>query len=98
MMRSKPIAASTHNETLQVLEYLSPARRLTYAVWGTLIGTSVTPGLALLVRELLHGNSAAWAVFVATQRGRLAAWATWRRHRRRTPQLLAGKPMTGPAS
>jgi hypothetical protein len=72
------IAATAHNEALEILDHFDPPRRLLYAVWAWAIGTSESPGLAVLARELLARTPGAWSTFSASQRGRVAAWKTRR--------------------
>ena len=67
---------AAHNEALQVLDYLGPARRTMYGIWGLAIGTSAAPGVAVLIRDLIAGRRTAWSLFRAAQRGRAAAWQT----------------------
>lgn len=81
------VFASAHNEALQILDYFGPTRRVVFAVWGLLVGTSESPGLAVTARAALAGSPAAVARFRASQRGRAAAWKT-----RRTPRPSAPGP------
>jgi glycosyltransferase involved in cell wall biosynthesis/GT2 family glycosyltransferase len=74
----------THNETLAILEYFGPARRVVYALWGLAIGTTYSPGAAVLVRDVITRRPGAGRRFVAAQRGRAVAWKT-RRSPRRVP-------------
>ncbi|CAN0379486.1 unnamed protein product, partial [Ectocarpus sp. 4 AP-2014] len=52
-----PYADAVHNETLQVLDHLTPGGRLAFATWATLIGTAVTPGLLQTPRSALRSGS-----------------------------------------
>ncbi|MGO9971661.1 MAG: glycosyltransferase family 2 protein [Solirubrobacteraceae bacterium] len=70
------ISAFTHNETLQILDHFGTPRKLVFFVWALLIGTTASPGLAVLARELLARRPEAWTRFGAAQHGRLAAWRT----------------------
>jgi glycosyltransferase involved in cell wall biosynthesis len=81
------VHAFAHNETLAVLDYFGPMRRLVYAAWGLAIGTSYCPGLVVLARDGVTGRRAAWPRFVAAQRGRAAAWKTHRAVPRLTPSV-----------
>jgi cellulose synthase/poly-beta-1,6-N-acetylglucosamine synthase-like glycosyltransferase len=71
---SEAVSSVTHNEALQILDYLGPLRRLVFAVWGLGVGTTSAPGLAVLARDLLERRPAAWMRFTAAQHGRLTAW------------------------
>jgi GT2 family glycosyltransferase len=73
------VAAAAHNEALQILDYFGPARRGAFAIWSLAAGGSEAPGLAALVRDVIKRRPEASARFRAAQRGRLAAWRTWRR-------------------
>ena len=77
------VTSSTHNETLEILDYLGPIRRLVFIAWGLGVGTTCSPGLAVLARDLLYRRPAAWMRFTAAQHGRLAAW----RSHLRTPRV-----------
>jgi GT2 family glycosyltransferase len=69
---------SAHNEALQILEFLMPRERLVFAAWSLLIGNTGSPGLAVLVRDLVRRKPGAWIRFFAAQRGCLAGWRTTR--------------------
>lgn len=58
---------AVHNETLALLEYLSPVRRIIFCVWAVLIGTKRAPGFA----QVLRRQSLGW-------QGLLAFWGRWR--------------------
>jgi cellulose synthase/poly-beta-1,6-N-acetylglucosamine synthase-like glycosyltransferase len=76
------VASSTHNEALQILDYLGPGRRLVFMAWGLGVGTTCAPGLAVLARDLMERRPAAWMRFTASQDGRRAAWRSHRRTQR----------------
>ncbi len=82
---SEAVFSAAHNEALEILDHVGAVRRLVYDVWGTTIGNSNAPGVAVLGRDLLRRKPAAWSRFIAAQRGRAAAWKT-----RRTPRAEAG--------
>jgi GT2 family glycosyltransferase len=75
---------ATHNETLQILDYLNPVRRIVFGVWSLFVGSTESPGLAVLVRDLLRRKPGARVRCVAAQRGRIAGWRA-----RRAPRPLA---------
>ncbi len=81
------VASSSHNEALQILDYFGPVRRLVFTVWGFGVGTTCSPGLAVLARDMLERRPEAWTRFKAAQHGRLAAW---RSHLR--TQRMSGVP------
>jgi len=89
--RSETVAIATHNETLPILEYLPPLRRAVFAAWALVVGTGRAPGLIVLARDLAARRDDAWSRFGAAQRGRLRAWRTHRRRRRR-PLAHAQRP------
>lgn len=86
--RSRPIARhqidAVHNETLALLEFLSPGRRVAFALWAVAIGRSSAPGIAHTGWTLARRREAdAPARFAATMRGRWAGWRTYRSSRER---------------
>jgi GT2 family glycosyltransferase/predicted O-methyltransferase YrrM len=76
------IADSTHNETLGILDYLSPTRRLAYGVWWLAMGSSDSPGAVVMLRDLLAKRPGAFSDFRAAQRGRVSALRTCLGHPR----------------
>jgi cellulose synthase/poly-beta-1,6-N-acetylglucosamine synthase-like glycosyltransferase len=79
--------AAAHNEALAILDHFGPLQRLTFMTWGFVSGTTHSPGLAVLARDLMEERPAAWSRFTAAQRGRLAACRS-RRAQRTTPVAL----------
>lgn len=70
---------ASHNETVVLLGYLSPLRRIAFLLWAVLIGTRLLPGgLMAMYLLLARGQSAAPARCLVVWRGRLAGWRTWR--------------------
>jgi cellulose synthase/poly-beta-1,6-N-acetylglucosamine synthase-like glycosyltransferase len=67
-----------HNETIVLLDYFSPLRRVIYLLWATAIGTRSTPGLVQLLRFLPRERSLAVHKFLASIQGRWLGWQTWR--------------------
>ena len=94
--RSGSGAAATfnavHNETLQILDYMSPRQRVVFAAWSTLVGHTASPGLVVLVRDLRKRKPAALADYLAAQRGRIAAWWTSRNPRATLSEDRAAAP------
>lgn len=81
-----------HNETLALLEYLGPTRRLAFAVWAVLAGSRAAPGLAQWMRFALRGRPTIHAHLAATLRGRIAGWRTWRTTRSSRIGLIPAPP------
>lgn len=84
---------ATHNETLQILDYLRPGRHPVFAAWALLVGSTESPGIAVLVRDLLRRKPGARVRYLAAQRGRIAGWAA-----RRAPRPLPGRASADPGS
>jgi Glycosyl transferase family 2/Glycosyl transferases group 1 len=47
----RDVGDAAHNESLALLEHLSPAGRVVHLLWVTLVGSRLTPGLAVALRE-----------------------------------------------
>ena len=69
---------AVHNETLVLLEYLSPIRRLAFLLWAVLIGTRKARGLVQLLRFLPSERTLAGTKWLASMEGRWQGWVTWR--------------------
>ena len=73
---------ASHNETVVLLGYLPPRRRVVFLLWALAVGTRLLPG-ALVAGYLLitqrRTNSLGRCRIV--WRGRLAGWRTWRKAR-----------------
>ena len=70
-----------HNETVTLLEYLPPARRMVYFGWALLVGVRAFPGvLHALHAALVHRAPHAGAQWRATLKGRFAGLQTYRSH------------------
>ena len=67
----------TYNETLSLLEHLTPARRIAFSIWAILIGTRDAWGLVQLLRFLPSQGNLAWQKWLASMHGRWQAWLTW---------------------
>ncbi len=50
----RQVRDATHNETLALLEHLSPPGRVAHILWSTAIGTGNAPGLAQALRSLVR--------------------------------------------
>lgn len=66
-----------HNETLILLDYLSPVQRLIFLVWAILVGTRSTYGLVQWLRFLPKERAVAGRKLLASLRGRWQGWQTW---------------------
>lgn len=66
-----------HNETLSLLDYLTPARRLVYLAWIFLIGTRAAPGLVQFLRLLPVQGTLSWLRFKSSLKGRWQGYLTW---------------------
>lgn len=68
-----------YNETLILLEHLSPIRRAVYLGFGIAVGTSRAPGLLQWLRAAIAGGRADRQFHAAAFRGRMDAWKHYRR-------------------
>jgi GT2 family glycosyltransferase len=68
------LSDAVHNETLILLEHLSPLQRLAYGMWSMLVGTREYPGFIQLARLLATRQNNAIARWHATVNGRTMAW------------------------
>ena len=66
-----------HNETLILLEYLPPARRIIFLVWAILVGTREAPGFVQWLRFLPSEGTLSGQKLLASLRGRWDGWRTW---------------------
>jgi glycosyltransferase involved in cell wall biosynthesis len=66
-----------HNETLVLLEHLSPARRIVFLIWAILVGTRKAPGFVQWLRFLPSEGALAGQKLLASLRGRWQGWWTW---------------------
>jgi GT2 family glycosyltransferase len=85
------VSSAAHNEALQILDYFGPVRRVVFILWGFAVGTSHSPGIAVLVRELVTRRPAAWMRFSAARHGRAVARRT-RGTVRRIPAFGSPEP------
>lgn len=83
------LADASHNETVVLLGYLTPARRVAFLLWAALVGTRLLPG-GLVAGYLLmtQGRAAVLGRCAVVCRGRLEGWRTWR-STRRAPAVVA---------
>jgi cellulose synthase/poly-beta-1,6-N-acetylglucosamine synthase-like glycosyltransferase len=67
-----------HNQTLMLLECLSPLRRLVFMLWALLVGSRNAFGLVEWLRFFPHEGRVAWYKLRAALKGRLEGYKTWR--------------------
>ena len=66
-----------HNETLALLEALSPLRRLVFLVWAIGVGTRAVPGCVQWLRLLPTEGALSGQRLLASLKGRWQGWQTW---------------------
>lgn len=73
-----------HNETVVLLDYLPPLRRLAFLAWSAVVGTRLLPGALMAFYLLLtRGQLSAFKRCQVVLRGRRAGWRTWQAARQR---------------
>ncbi len=75
---------AVHNETLILLEHLSPLQRAVFVVWAVFVGTRVSPGFLQWLRLYKSEGLLAGQKLLASLRGRWQGWLTWRETIRET--------------
>lgn len=83
-----------HNETLILLEYLPPARRIVFLLWAILVGTRSTWGVVQWLRFLPSEGTVAGQKLLVSLRGRWQGLRTWQQWNR----TLTNLPTTSSAS
>jgi cellulose synthase/poly-beta-1,6-N-acetylglucosamine synthase-like glycosyltransferase len=73
-----------HNETLVLLEHLSPAQRVVFLTWAILVGTRSAPGFLQWLRFLPSEGALAGQKLLASLRGRWQGWRTWQQKKFKT--------------
>ncbi len=68
---------AAHNETLAVLEHLSPMRRTAFLLWSTIVGTHEEPGLAQAARQLIRTGDPELQLLLGNLTGRSLAISTY---------------------
>lgn len=76
-----------HNETVALLDYLPPLRRLVFLIWAILVGKRDALGLVQLLRLLPSQGGLAWQKWLASVRGRWQGWLTWKQSDRHSDRL-----------
>jgi cellulose synthase/poly-beta-1,6-N-acetylglucosamine synthase-like glycosyltransferase len=76
-----PIALinNAHNETLVLLDHLSPLQRGVFLVWAVLVGNRVTLGGLQILRMLPQEGVVALQKGWASLQGRWQGWRTWQK-------------------
>lgn len=83
MFNQTALQNAVHNETLSLLEYLSPIHRLVFLVWAIVIGTRDARGLLQWMRFLpKEGKLLSSQKLWASWRGRWQGWQTWQKSHR----------------
>lgn len=72
---------AVHNETLAVLEYMPPLRKVVFMLWGFTIGTRSSFGLIQWLRFLPQEGLLAGRKFMVSVKGRWQGWLTWQQFR-----------------
>lgn len=75
---------AVHNETLALLDYLPPWRRIVFLLWALLVGTRKAFGLAQWIRFLPQEGGFAGTKMWLSLQGRWQGFLTWWREPRRT--------------
>ncbi len=70
---------TVHNETIALLEYLTPARRVVFLMWAILVGTREALGFLQWLRLMPSEGALAGQKWLASLRGRWQGWWTWQR-------------------
>jgi glycosyltransferase involved in cell wall biosynthesis len=70
---------AVYNETLVLLEYMSPAQRVVFGVWATMVGTRDAMGFIQLLRFIPSEGLLAGRKLLACLRGRWQGWQTWQK-------------------
>jgi glycosyltransferase involved in cell wall biosynthesis len=74
---SLAVTNAVHNETLILLEYLTPAQRFAFLLWAILVGTRGALGFLQCLRFLPSEGLLAGRKLLATLWGRWQGWQTW---------------------
>jgi glycosyltransferase involved in cell wall biosynthesis len=82
MFNQTALQNAVHNETLSLLEYLSPIHRLVFLVWAIAIGTRDARGLLQWIRFLPKEGKLSGQKLGASWRGRWQGWQTWQKSHR----------------
>ncbi|HEY9608349.1 MAG TPA: glycosyltransferase [Allocoleopsis sp.] len=74
-----PLATANivHNETVALLEHLTPFQRAIFLLWAVSVGTRESVGFVQWLRFLPSQGSLSTEKWVASVRGRWQGWRTW---------------------
>ncbi len=72
---------AVHNETLILLENLSPVQRIVFLVWAILVGTREALGFVQCLRFFPREGALAGKKWRASLRGRWQGWQSWQESR-----------------
>lgn len=78
---------TVHNETLALLEHLSPLQRAVFIVWAILVGTRESLGFVQWLRLLPTEGTLAGQKWLASINGRWQGWKTWQESRRQASRI-----------
>ena len=73
----RALANAVHNETLALLEHLSPLRTLVFLLWSIFVGTRDSMGFIQWLRFLPTQGLLASQKLLASLQGRWEGWQTW---------------------
>ncbi|KST66489.1 glycosyltransferase family 2 protein [Mastigocoleus testarum] len=73
----RALANAVHNETLALLEHLSPLRKLVFLLWSIFVGTRDSMGFVQWLRFLPTQGLLASQKLLASLQGRWEGWQTW---------------------
>jgi GT2 family glycosyltransferase len=76
-VRFGAVRDDVHNETLALLEYLTPLQRAVFVGWAFTIGTSKNPGVAQACRLALRSPWRSAVLLAATTAGRVEGFLTY---------------------
>jgi glycosyltransferase involved in cell wall biosynthesis len=71
---------AVHNETLVLLEYLPPVRRVLFILWAIFVGNRDAWGFVQWLRFLPSEGALAGQKLLASLRGRWQGWQTWQQN------------------
>jgi len=85
---------AVHNETLALLEYLSPVQRVVFGVWAILVGTRDALGFVQCLRLSKSEGTLAGRKWLASMHGRWQGFCTWRESHRQAPNMGVPKAIS----
>jgi cellulose synthase/poly-beta-1,6-N-acetylglucosamine synthase-like glycosyltransferase len=71
---------AVHNETLTLLEHLSPLKQMIFLIWVNLVGTRSSLGIIQLLRFFPSEGLLAGRKWLASIIGRWQGWQTWKQN------------------